>query len=369
MESIPALDLSPEIEVMWVDLTKALQDVLKSGAFILGPNVKAFEQEIASFLHTAHAVGVNSGSDALTIGLRALGVSEGDEVITTPFTFTATAGAIRHVGARPVFADIDPDTFNLDSSSVASRVTERTKAILPVHLFGQTVDMDPILEIARQHDLRILEDAAQAIGGDYKKCPVGTLGDVAAFSFFPTKNLGAFGDAGLVATSSAEFAETARALRTHGARKKYYAEQLGYNSRLDELQAAVLRVKLPYLDDWITRRREIARFYHRELADVPGLQLPVESPWSQHTYHQFTVRVADGRREEVRETLRETGISTMVYYPHALHRVPAFAQEESLPMAERAVEEVLSLPLWPLMPRDSQERVVEQLRKACIARF
>lgn len=367
MESIPVLDLSAEIDVMWEDLTQAIQDVLKSGAFILGPNVKAFEEEMASFLQVDHAIGVNSGSDALLIALHALGLSEGDEVITTPFTFTATAGAIRLLGARPVFVDIDPDTFNLNAKAVESRVTQRTRAILPVHLFGQTVDMDPIVEIANKHELRILEDAAQTIGGDYKERPVGALGDIAAFSFFPTKNLGGFGDGGLIATTNDELAEAARSLRAHGARRKYYAERVGYNSRLDEIQAAILRVKLPYLEGWITRRREIARFYDRELEGVSGLQTPRKSPWSRHTYHQYTVRITNSRRDTIREALQKVGISTMVYYPHALHRVPAFAQDQRFPMAERAVEEVLSLPLWPLMGRDLQERVVEQLKKACIA--
>ena len=343
---IPVYDPRPEIEALWDEIHEAMDRVLRSGRFILGPEVEAFEQEVAEYLGVKYAVGVNSGTDALVIALRSLGIGPGDEVITTPFTFFATAEAISMVGARPVFVDIDPVTFNLDPALIPGAITPRTKAILPVHLYGHAADMDPILEIARAHGLKVVEDVAQAFGGRYKGRKLGTLGDAAAFSFFPTKNLGGLGDGGLIATNDPQVAELARMLRAHGARRKYHNEMLGYNSRLDALQAAVLRVKLKVVDEWNARRREVAARYNEALGAVEGVVLPSEQPYAYHVYHQYTVRVLGGRRDEVRARLAEAGIGTLVYYPVPVHRLPVYAWPAgSLPQTERAAQEVLSLPM------------------------
>ncbi len=362
MKRIPMLDLSQEIDALWQDLNEAIQRVLRSGQFILGPEVEAFEREVAAYLGVKHAIGVNSGTDALMIGLRALGVGPGDEVITTPFTFFATAEAISNVGATPVFVDIDPKTFNIDPARIEERITPRTKAILPVHLYGQAADMDPILDLARRHGLKVLEDVAQAFGGSYKGKKLGTLGDAGAFSFFPSKNLGAYGDGGLIATDDGAVAEMARMLRVHGSRRKYYNEMVGYNSRLDSLQAAILRVKLPRLDRLNEARRQVARRYTEALAGLPGVEVPVEAPYAQHVYHQYTLRIIDGRRDQVQKRLAEAGIATMIYYPVPLHRLPVYAGVDcACPEAERAASEVLSLPIWPKISPAMQEFVVTAL--------
>jgi dTDP-4-amino-4,6-dideoxygalactose transaminase len=323
-KEIPILDLSPEIEDLWDELNAAIQDVLRSGQFIMGSAVRIFEAEVAEYLGTQHAVGVNSGTDALVIGLKTLGVGPGDEVITTPFTFFATAEAISQIGAVPVFVDIDPETYNMDSALIEEKITPCTRAILPVHLFGQAAEMDPILALAEEYGLKILEDVAQAFGGEYRGRKLGTLGHAGAFSFFPSKNLGAYGDGGLITTDDPEVAETATMLRTHGAKKKYHNEIIGYNSRLDELQAAILRVKMPYIDEWNDGRREAARRYDALLGELPGVLTPHEAPNRLHVYHQYTVRITNGRRDEVRERLAEEGIGTMVYYPVSVHRLPVY---------------------------------------------
>jgi dTDP-4-amino-4,6-dideoxygalactose transaminase len=357
---IPVYDPLPEVEFLWPELEEAFRRVMHSGQYILGPEVEALEREAAAYLGVKHAIGVNSGTDALVIALRALGVGPGDEVITTPFTFFATAEAISLVGATPVFVDIDPRTFNINPDLIPSAITPRTKAILPVHLYGLPAEMDPILEIARSHGLKVLEDCAQAFGATYRGKKVGTLGDAGAFSFFPTKNLGGFGDGGLIATDSDEVAERARMLRAHGSRRKYYNEAVGYNSRLDALQAALLRVKLPRVDAWNEARRQVASRYNELLAGLPGLVLPEVSPG--HVFHQYTVRVLGGR-DRVAEALAREGVGTMVYYPVPLHRLPVYAHMgAALPEAERAAREVLSLPIGPHLNPSSQEGVSEALK-------
>ncbi|MBI5667686.1 MAG: DegT/DnrJ/EryC1/StrS family aminotransferase [Chloroflexi bacterium] len=362
---IPVLDLSPEIESLWDELNAAFQSVLRSGQFIMGPAVRDFEAKIASYLGVKHAVGMNSGTDALVIGLRALGVQPGDEVITTPFSFFATAEAVSIIGATPVFVDIELDTFNLDVSQVAAAITPRTKAILPVHLYGHAADLDPLLALARQHGLRILEDVAQAFSGEYKGRKLGTIGDAAAFSFFPSKNLGAYGDAGLFATNDDGAASMARMLRVHGSLRKYHNEVVGYNSRLDTLQAAILNVKLPHVDEWSAGRRMAAARYNELLRDLPGIVTPCEKPYAHHVYHQYTVRVLDGRRDAVQAALDAAGVSTMIYYPVPIHRLPIYAgQGYHLPQAERAAAEALSLPIWPQITADVQQRVADALRAA-----
>ncbi|MGE5551269.1 MAG: DegT/DnrJ/EryC1/StrS family aminotransferase [Bacteroidota bacterium] len=362
---IPVLDLNPEIESLWPELNAAIQNVLRSTQFIMGPNVKAFEQETAAYLGVKHAIGVNSGTDALVIGLRACGIGAGDEVITTPFTFFATAEAVSLLGAVPVFVDIDPRTFNLDSALVEKAITQRTKAIIPVHLFGHAAEMDPLLDLARRHGLRIVEDVAQAFGGEYKGKKLGAIGDVGCFSFFPSKTLGAYGDGGLIATDDDSLAETARMLRVHGSKKKYYNEVIGYNSRLDEIQAAILRVKLPHLDEWNEARRKVAQTYNELLQGISEIATPYEAPYAKHVYHQYTVRVLGGKRDQLQKLLTEAGIGTMVYYPVPVHRLPVYLDKApNLPVSEKYAKEVISLPNGPTLSRDTQVIVAEAIKKS-----
>jgi len=362
---IPIYDPRPEIEELWDEIAQAVQEVLKSGRFILGPQVKAFEREVAAYLGVKHAVGVNSGTDALVIALRALGVGPGDEVVTTPFTFFATAEAISAVGATPVFVDIDPVTYNIDPALIEAVVGPRTRAIIPVHLYGQSADMDPIVAVASRFGLKVLEDVAQAFGGEYRGQLLGTIGDAGAYSFFPTKNLGAAGDAGLIATDDDHVADIARLLRVHGSRRKYHNEVLGYNSRLDEFQAAILRVKLPHVKAWNDGRRRAAAIYDELLGGIPGLLTPAQAPYAKHVYHQYTVRVPNGRRDDVQQKLAAAGIDTKVYYPIPLHHSLVYRElGYALGESERAAAEALSLPMWSEIPRDVQERVTEVLQRA-----
>jgi dTDP-4-amino-4,6-dideoxygalactose transaminase len=359
---IPILDLRPEIEELWDDLMEAIQKVLRSGQFIMGPNVKAFEKEVAEYLGVKHAIGVNSGTDALVIGLRAAGIGQGDEVITTPFTFFATAEAISQVGAIPVFVDIDPRTYNIDPDLIEAAITSRTKAILPVHLYGHAAEMDKIMELAKVYNLKVIEDVAQAFGGEYKGKKNGTIGDVGCFSFFPSKNLGAYGDGGLIATNDDEIAETARMLRVHGSRKKYFNEVIGYNSRLDEIQAAILRVKLPHIDRWNEGRREAARRYNELLKDIPDIVTPYEAPGVKHVYHQYTICIENGDRDELKNKLTKLGIFTMVYYPVTVNRLPVYRNSQrkgNSVQSECISEKVLSLPIWPTISKEIQYSVVD----------
>ena len=365
MGKIPIVDLSFEIDALWDELNAAIQDELRSGQFIMGPTVTAFEAEVADYLGVEHAIGVNSGTDALVISLRTLGVDAGDEVITSSFTFFATAEAISQVGAVPIFVDIDPKTYNIDPALIEEKITSRTKAILPVHIFGQAADMDSILETAGKHGLMVLEDVAQAFGGEYKGEKLGTIGHIGTFSFFPSKNLGGYGDGGLIATDDGDVAEQARMLRTHGAKKKYHNEVIGYNSRLDSIQAAILRVKLPHIDQWNERRRQIARHYDEMLTGMAGVVTPHKAPYARHAFHQYTVRIVDGRRDAVHKRLAEAGIGAMIYYPVPVHQLPVYAQLNfNLPLTEAAAGEVLSLPIWPQLSQTVQKRVVTSLQQA-----
>ncbi|MFP5503398.1 MAG: DegT/DnrJ/EryC1/StrS family aminotransferase [Candidatus Sericytochromatia bacterium] len=360
---VPILDPMPEVEALWEPLMAAVARVFRSGSYIMGPEVVAFEREMADYLGVRHAIGVNSGTDALVLALDALGVGPGDEVITTPFTFFATAEAVSRLGATPVFVDIDPVTLNLDPRRVESAITRRTRALLPVHLFGRVCDMVALSELAAAHGLHVVEDVAQALGASRGARRAGTFGHVGAYSFFPSKNLGAAGDGGLVTTDDPELAERVRMLRTHGAKKKYHNEILGYNSRLDELQAAILRVKLPRLDRQNALRREAATRYGQLLAGLGWLETPAPEPAEAHVYHQYTVRVAGGRRDALQAHLAEAGVQTMIYYPVAVHKLPVYAPPKApLPVAEAAQHEVLSLPIWPGMPVAIQERVAAAIR-------
>jgi len=365
-ESIPILDLRPQIAALRPDFEAAFARVLDSGQFILGPEEQAFEREAAAYLGVEHAVGLNSGTDALVIALRALGIGAGDEVITTPFTFFATAEATTLLGGTPVFVDVEPGSFNLDPARLEAAVTPRTRAILPVHLFGRPCHMDAIMAIAGRHGVKVVEDCAQSFGADWGGRRTGAIGHMGAFSFFPTKNLNAFGDGGMIATDDDELAALARMLRAHGARKKYYNEQAGYNSRLDELHAAMLRVKLPHLDAWNEGRRRAAACYNEALAGLDGLLLP--DPVPGHVFHQYTVRILGGRRDAVQKALAGAGIGTMIYYPVPVHRLKLYQESHaaiSCPVAESLGAEVLSLPIWPeLAGTATQEQVIAALREA-----
>lgn len=365
---IPILDLKAQFLSLQPEIEAALREVMLNGHFILGPNVKAFEAEIAQYLDVSHAVGLNSGTDALHLALRALDIGPGDEVITTPFTFIATTEAIGIVGATPVFVDIEPDTFNLDPAQLEAAITPRTKAILPVHLYGQSADMSAIMAIAQKHGLAVIEDCAQSMGATYMGRQTGTIGTVGCYSFFPSKNLGAYGDGGLIATADEALAARIRSLRAHGGRVKYHHEELGLNSRLDEMQAAVLRIKLPRLDGWNEARRAVAARYRAGLADLPGLALPGESRDGTPVYHQFTIRVQE--RDRVQKALQEAGIMTMVYYPVPLHlqqvHAPMGHKPGDFPAAEKAAAEVLSLPMYPELDAETQDRVIEAVRQVLI---
>lgn len=345
---IPILDLQPQIQTHWEAFNAAFQRVMRSGQFILGPEEKAFEQECAAYLGVKHAIGLNSGTDALYIALRALGIGPGDEVITTPFTFFATAEAISHVGATPVFVDIEEDTFNINPDLIPAAITARTKAIIPVHLFGRPCDMDRIQAIADRHGLKIVEDCAQSFGATWKGRKTGTMGLFGCYSFFPTKNLSAFGDGGMISTDDDELAATARMLRVHGSRKKYFNETVGYNSRLDELQAAMLRVKLPFIDRWNEGRRQVALRYWGLFKENNQIVAPavVEG----HVFHQYTVRIKGQDRDALQFKLGEQGLGTMVYYPVPCHKLKLYQESHAqvnCPVAEQAAREVLSLPIWP----------------------
>jgi dTDP-4-amino-4,6-dideoxygalactose transaminase len=362
---IPILDLVVQYRQLKSEIDAAIQNVLESGTFIMGPNVQAFETEIASYLGADHAISLNSGTDALHLGLRALGVGPGDEVITSPFTFVATTEAIGIVGATPVFVDIDPRTFNIDASLVEAAITPRTKAILPIHLYGAPADLGGIQAVARRHGLVVVEDCAQAIGAEIDHRKLGTTSEVGCFSFFPSKNLGAYGDGGLITTNDAGLADRIKALRVHGGRRKYYHDELGVNSRLDEIQAAILRVKLPYLDSWIQARRNIAARYSNAFKDVPNITVPAEVPDRLHVYHQYTIRV--GNRDEVRRNLADAGIQTMVYYPVPLHQQnvhKSLASHQNFLVSERAAREVLSIPMFPELSTADQDAVIKAVRLA-----
>ena len=377
-ETVPILDIRAELAELRPALDAAIARVLDSGQLVLGPEVEAFEQEAAAYLGARYAVGLNSGTDALVIALRALGIGPGDEVITSPFSFVASSEAIQLVGAVPVFVDLAEDSFTLSADAVEAAITARTAALLPVHLYGDAAPMAALLPLARRFGLRVLEDAAQAFGARYPaRCVgctcaagdgeglvgrrLGSLGDAGAISFYPTKNLGALGDAGLLVTDDEAVAAFARKLRNHGSEQRYIHETLGYNSRLDALQAAALRVKLPFLDGWTRARRAVAARYHEGLAGIAGLTLPPAS--REHVYHQYTVRIAAGRRDRVADHLRRAGVASSVHYPSTLERYGGRAHG-ALPNAHAAAASVLSLPLYPSLDAGRQDRVIDVLRDA-----
>jgi len=369
---VPFLDLKAQYQRIKEEIDQTLAEVVSDQHFILGPKVEALEEAIAAYSCARHGIGVASGSDALTLSLLALGVGLDDEVITTPFTFFATAGSISHVGAKPVFVDIDPQTYNLDPSKIEERITSKTKAIIPVHLFGQCADMEPLREIAKDRRLWVIEDAAQAIGSDYIKDSLppqraGSIGDVGCFSFYPSKNLGGFGDGGMVTTNDDELARRLRLLRVHGASTKYSYQMIGVNSRLDALQAAVLLVKFRYLEEWTEKRRENAAYYDHLFEEIQyqtlGIEIPSVQYNNRHIYNQYVIRVST--RDELRDFLTHEGIGTDVYYPLPLHLQECYRdlgyEEGDFPHAEQAARETLALPIYPELTKEQQEYVVAKI--------
>lgn len=364
---VPLLDLKAQYALIRTEIREAMERVLESQQFILGPEVEALEREIADYSGCVFGIGVSSGTDALLVALMAIGIEPGDEVIVPTYSFFATAGAVARLGAKPVFVDIDPLTYNLAAAELEGLVNERTRAIVPVHLFGQMADMDPIIQVARAHGLYVIEDAAQAIGAEYKGQRAGSIGHLGCFSFFPSKNLGAFGDAGMVTTNDQALAERVRILRSHGSAPRYYHRVVGGNFRIDALQAAVLRVKFKYLEDWTRARQSNAERYRSLFAETEikrsraQVGLPHESAECRHIFNQFVIRT--DRRDGLRDYLQANKIGTEIYYPVPLHRQECFAQlgygAGQFPESERAALETLALPIYPELEPDAQERVVE----------
>ena len=360
---IPILDSKRQYATIGAEVEKAVCDVLRSGSYILGPNAKALEQELADFIGCKYTVGLNSGTDALHLALRALDIGAGDEVITVAFTFVATTEAIGIVGAKPVFVDIDPDTFNLDASKLEAAITPRTKAIIPVHLYGQPCDMDVIMDVAKRHNLHVIEDCCQAIGALYKGKMVGTFGDFGCLSFYPTKNLGGMGDGGLIMTNDEKLRDRVIALRNHGGAIRYHHDEIGVNSRLDEIQAAILRVKLPHVKQWNEMRRKHAYYYNELFKDCADIQTPKELHDTYCVYHQYTVKIPN--RDEVHKMLQENGIGAMLYYPIPLHlqKVHEYlgVGKGSLNEKKKNTEMVISLPMFPELTEEEQQTVAKTL--------
>ncbi len=358
MDQIPLVDLKVSYEPLKEQIFKAWEEALGGMRLFLGPNVQAFEQDFSKYCGVSHAIGVSDGTNAVHLALRACGIGPGDEVITVSYTFIATTEAILLAGATPVFVDINPDTFAIDVSQVENRITPKTRAILPVHLYGQCVDMDPLMEIARKHNLFVIEDACQAHGAEYKGRKAGSLGHIAAFSFYFTKNLGAYGEGGMVTTSSDDLARKVRLLRDHGSEKRYYHECLGWNARLDELQAAVLRIKLPHLDEWNAQRREAAQQYTEAFKSL-DLIAPFEAPFNLHVYHLYVIRTP--HRDVLRKFLADNGVGTGIHYPVPNHLQQSFKDlgysSGSLPVTEAVSNEILSLPMYGGITSEQVERV------------
>jgi dTDP-4-amino-4,6-dideoxygalactose transaminase len=369
---IPPLDLTQQFSLIQAEVNEAVSAVLASGQYVNGPINQQFEQEFAAYVGTPECVVCNSGTDALYLSLRAYDIGEGDEVITTPFSFFATAEVISMVRATPVFVDIDPDTFNLDVAQIEAAITPKTRAIMPVHLFGQPVDMTRLMAIAQRHNLRVIEDCAQATGATWHGAQVGSIGDVGCFSFFPTKNLGACGDGGAITTHDPAIARRMRMLREHGSHVRYYHDEVGMNSRLDAVQAAILRIKLRYLDRWNSQRQAVANRYQELLQAIPGVVAPRAIAGGLSVWNQYTIRLTqtqtDGgdRRDRIRQALQQQGVSSMIYYPIPIHRQVVYAGlgygAGSLPWSERVATEVLSLPMFPELAPEQQEAVMYALK-------
>ncbi|NEQ36334.1 MAG: DegT/DnrJ/EryC1/StrS family aminotransferase [Okeania sp. SIO3I5] len=377
MTNIPPLDLTQQYEIISDQLNTKVQEVLASGRYIGGSIVDDFEQQFANYINVPHCVSCNSGTDALFLALRAVNIRPGDEVITTPFTFFSTAEVISAVGATPIFIDINPQTFNLDIQQLEAAITEKTKAILPVHLFGQPVDMTKLMAIARQYNLIVIEDCAQSTGAEWDNQKVGSFGDIGCFSFFPTKNLGAFGDGGAITTNNSAIASQVRMLKNHGQSAKYFYEHIGINSRLDTIQAAILQVKLPLLDSWNQQRRDLADIYHKFLSGITAIVPPQELPGGRCVWNQYTImlksqeleaiarsRFSSSLRDWVRIQLQNKGIGSAIYYPIPLHLQPVYKSlaYPQLSSVEKVCHQVLSLPMFPELSTLQQEQVIFALK-------
>ncbi|OUL20446.1 DegT/DnrJ/EryC1/StrS family aminotransferase [Nostoc sp. 106C] len=373
VNSVPAFDIKQQYSTLEAEVSAVVLEILASGRYIGGPVVEGFEKQFAAYHGVTECVACNSGTDALFLSLRALNIGAGDEVITTTFTFIATAEVISAVGAKPVFVDID-HTFNLNLQQVKAAITPKTKAIIPVHLFGQPVDMTALMAIAQSHNLAVIEDCAQSTGASWGNQKVGSIGHIGCFSFYPTKNLGGCGDGGAITTNDPEIASQLRVLRDHGSKVRYIHEEIGVNSRLDAIQAAILEIKLRHLDNWNERRRAIAAYYHQFLSQVPGIIAPEELAGGVGVWNQYTIRISgEGRngatakyRDSVRQQLQERGVSSMVYYPLPLHLQPIYQnlgyQPGQLPVAEQICHEVISLPMFPELTQEQQDQVIYALK-------
>ncbi|MBE9003992.1 DegT/DnrJ/EryC1/StrS family aminotransferase [Fortiea sp. LEGE XX443] len=378
VNSVPAFDIKQQYATIEAEVSAAVLEVLASGRYIGGPVIESFEQKFAAYHHVSNCIACNSGTDALYLALRALEIGAGDEVITTPFTFIATAEVISAVGAKPVFVDIDINTFNLDLQQIAAAITPKTKAIIPVHLFGQPVDMAELMAIAHTYNLTVIEDCAQATGATWDDQKVGSMGHIGCFSFYPTKNLGGCGDGGAITTNDSELAAKMRVIKEHGQRNRYYYEEIGVNSRLDAIQAAILQIKLRYLDNWNQQRQAIASYYQQFLCHIPGIIVPEELPGGMSVWNQYTIRVVSesrngasaSRREWVRSQLQERGVNSMVYYPYPLHLQPVYQhlgyKPGQLPVAEQTCHEVLSLPMFPELTTQQQDQVIYALKDCLV---
>ncbi len=375
VNTIPPVDLVRQYKLISDEIDRAVLEVVRSGRYIGGAVVSDFEQQLAEYVGSGYCIGCNSGTDALYLALRALNISAGDEVITTPFTFIATAETISLVGAKPVFVEIERDTFNMDIEAIEAAITPRTKAIIPVHLFGQPVNMARLMDIAEKHNLYVIEDCAQSTGAKWGDKVTGNIGHIGCFSFFPTKNLGTCGDGGAVTTQDPAIADTIRVIKEHGSAQRYYHDVVGINSRLDSIQAAILQVKLRYLNQWNEQRRNIAQRYHQLLAGISGIELPQEIKGGYHVWNQYTILVNNKSnqekttRDDLREKLQENGIISMIYYPIPLHLQKVYRnlgyQNGAFPVTEKAAAEVLSLPMFPDLSPEEQERVAYALRDHC----
>ena len=365
--AVPLLDIHRQYVELKLQMDKAVLDVLEHGRFILGPEVTQLEQQVAELCGVQHGLGVASGTDALLIALRGAGVEPGDEVITSDFSFFASAGVISRLGARPAFVDIESETYNIDPNLIEAAITPKTKAIIPVHLFGQVADMDPIMEIARRHNLKVVEDAAQAIGAEYKGRPAGSIGDFGCFSFYPSKNLGGGGDGGMIVTNNDTSDKFCRSLRVHGESPKYFYHTIGYNSRLHTLQAAMLLVKLPHLRQWSEKRVEHAAIYEQAFAGLSDIVTPTVKDYTTfHIYNQYTL--ASPRREQILTALKEREIGHCIYYPLPFHRQVCFAglgyQANDFPVSNQAADQVFSIPVYPEMSFEEQQKVIDTITRA-----
>jgi len=362
---VPFVDLKRQYNLIKEEIESKVKEVLESGQYILGKEVESFEKEFAKYCKVRYAVGVASGTDALVISLKALGIRPSDEVITVPNTFIATVDAIVRNCAKPVFVDIDPETYNIDVTKIKEKITENTKAIIPVHLYGQPADMDPIRDIAEENNLFVIEDACQSHGAEYKGKKTGSLGDVACFSFYPTKNLGAYGDGGIIVTNNEELAEKIRMIRNYGQSKKYHHDFIGHNSRLDEIQAAILRVKLKYLDEWNQKRRRNAKKYNEFLEELEDIKTPIEKNFAKHVYHLYVIKCKN--RDGLKEYLESKGILTGLHYPVPIHFQKAYTwlgyAENSFPVAEKTAREILSLPMFPELTEEEIAYVCDKIKE------